>query len=261
MDNEELELDKILPLLVSTDEDEDIPLDEAFLRYLDGIEPEEEEPEPPQIDESERNTVSASEIPVKTEPQGKKDPPVKKENSLLVYLHDLVYFLAALLVCSLFFRVVVVSGDSMYNTLVDGDYLLIVSNVLYSDPQPGDVIVASKESFREGEYIVKRVIAAQGQEVDIDFSTGTVYVDGAAMDEPYVYSPTTNPEGVSFPLTVEDGCLFVMGDNRVVSMDSRDPAIGMIDCREVVGKAIFLLFPGNKGGTVTTQFDRIGVIG
>ena len=81
------------------------------------------------------------------------------------------------------------------------------------------------------------------------------------MDEPYVYSPTTNPEGVSFPLTVEDGCVFVMGDNRAVSMDSRDPAIGMIDCREVVGKAIFLLFPGNKGGTLTAQYDRIGGIG
>ena len=260
MDNEELELDKILPLLVSADEEEDLPLDDAFLRYLDGIEPEEEELEPPRIDEPEKNTASTSEQAVQPETQ-KKDPPVKKENSLLVYLHDLVYFLAALLVCSLFFRVVVVSGDSMYNTLVDGDYLLIVSNVLYSDPQPGDVIVASKESFREGEYIVKRVIATQGQEVDIDFSTGTVYVDGEAMDEPYVYSPTTNSEGVSFPLTVEDGCLFVMGDNRAVSMDSRDPAIGMIDCREVVGKAIFLLFPGNKGGTLTAQYDRIGGIG
>ena len=264
MDNEELdlELDKILPLLVSADEEEDTPLDEEFLKYLDGFEEEAEAPaveeaEPEQEQGEEPAPEAMPELPV----QEKKDKQQKKDNSLLLYLHDLVYFLAVLLIGSIFFRVVVVSGDSMYNTLVDGDYLLIVSNVLYHDPQPGDVIVASKESFRGGESIVKRVIATGGQEVDIDFSTGTVYVDGIAQEEPYVYTSTTNSEGVTFPLVVEEGCLFVMGDNRAMSMDSRDPAIGLIDCREVVGKAIFIIFPGNDSGAITRQFYRIGGIG
>jgi signal peptidase I len=149
----------------------------------------------------------------------------------------------------------------MYNTLVDGDYLLIVSNVLYGDPQPGDVIVASKDSFRNGEAIVKRVIATEGQEIDIDFSTGSVYVDGKLIEEPYIFSATTDSEGMTFPLVVDEGCLFVMGDNRAVSMDSRDPQIGLIDCREVVGKAVFLIFPGNNKDKSERQLYRIGVIG
>jgi len=279
VDNEELdlELDKILPLLISADEEEDVVLDEAFLRFVDGIEPDSE----PELDETAQiepevfnqdekieieaqEDVSAQEPTLQPEPQmknpDKKDVTHQKEGSLLLYLHDLVYFLAALMIASILFRVVVVSGDSMYNTLVDGDYLLIVSNVLYSDPKPGDVIVASKESFRGGESIVKRIIATEGQEVDIDFSTGTVYVDGEAIDEPYIYTATTNSEGMRFPLVVDEGCLFVMGDNRAMSMDSRDPAIGLIDCREVVGKAVFLIFPGNDGGTLDRKFDRIGGI-
>lgn len=264
MDNEELdlELDKILPLLVNAEEEEDALADDELFRYLDGIELEgEAHPETEIASEPDQPEEPADETTPENTVKEKKDTPQKKENSLLLYLHDLVYFLAALLISSIFFRVVVVSGDSMYNTLVDGDYLLIISNVLYTDPQPGDVIVASKASFRGGESIVKRVIATEGQEVDIDFSTGTVYVDGQVLDEPYVYTSTTNAEGVSFPLVVEEGCLFVMGDNRAVSMDSRDPDIGLLDRREVVGKAVFLIFPGNNGGAFDRQFYRIGGIG
>ena len=181
--------------------------------------------------------------------------------TVLLYLHDLVYLLiiviAALTVC---FRMVIVDGDSMYDTLVDGDYLLLVSNVLYREPKAGDIIVASKDSFRNGDPIVKRVIATEGQTVNIDFGTGTVYVDGQALNEDYIFSPTTNPEGMSFPLIVEDGCIFVMGDNRGRSMDSRDPEIGLIDVREVMGKAILLLVPGDDGGTVKRDYSRVGVI-
>ena len=148
----------------------------------------------------------------------------------------------------------------MYNTLVDGDYVLLLNNVLYGDPEYGDIIVVSKSSYKNGEPIIKRVIATEGQTVDIDFEKGIVYVNGVALDEPYIYSKTTNPQGMKFPLTVDEGCVFAMGDNRGRSMDSRDPIIGQIDCREIVGRAIFIMFPGNDEGNEERQFNRIGVV-
>lgn len=175
---------------------------------------------------------------------------------------DVLYILAVfMLVYVLCFRTVVVVGGSMFDTLVDGDMLLLTSNLIYNEPKQGDIVVASKDSFRNGECIIKRVIATEGQTVDIDFKTGTVYVDGEALTEDYLYTGTYRPEGVSFPLTVDDGCVFVMGDNRMDSKDSRNPEIGLIDEREILGKAIFLLFPGNHEGEVKIDFGRIGVIG
>ena len=185
----------------------------------------------------------------------------KKGGVFLSYLHDLTFLVAGvLLVFSLLFRVVVVSGPSMNNTLIDGDWLLLLGNVLYGEPQQGDIIVASKDAFDNGTPIIKRVIATAGQEVDIDFVNGIVYVDGTALDEPYTLTPTNLNEGISFPLTVEDGCLFVLGDNRNVSKDSRSSEIGLIDKREVLGKAIFIFFPGNNGGKIDREFNRIGAI-
>ena len=178
---------------------------------------------------------------------------------ILLYFHDLVFLLGiGLLVLLLFFKIVVVSGSSMKNTLVDGDYLLLISDVFYHDPQYGDIIVASKESYENGTPIVKRVIATEGQTVDIDFNDGVVYVDGTALDEPYVSSSMLY-EGVAFPLVVEEGCLFVMGDNRYVSQDSRSPEIGLIDEREVLGKAILLFLPGTDRGNLQRDFSRLGV--
>ena len=181
--------------------------------------------------------------------------------SVLAYLHDLVYLISAvLLVFLLLFRVVVVSGPSMQNTLIDGDYLLLLSNTFYKDPQPGDIIVASKESFENGDPIVKRVIATEGQTVDIDFNAGVVYVDNVALEEDYTLTPTTLSEGTQFPLVVDEGCVFVMGDNRGISLDSRSTQIGLIDCREILGKAIFLFLPGTNKGATPRQLGRIGVL-
>ena len=183
------------------------------------------------------------------------------QNSLLLYLHDLVTLLAGiLLVLLLLFRIVIVSGPSMNNTLLDGDYLLLLSNNLYPNPKHGDIIVASKDDFKDGEPIIKRVIATEGQTVDIDFAAGVVYVDGSALQEDYTLTPTNLAEGIEFPITVDEGCLFVMGDNRNESKDSRNPEIGLVDKREVLGKAIFLMIPGTDGGTVQPQYSRIGVI-
>ncbi|MBR4109857.1 MAG: signal peptidase I [Oscillospiraceae bacterium] len=182
-------------------------------------------------------------------------------SNALDYLRDLVSILSGvLLVLLLLLRVVVVSGPSMKNTLIDGDYILLLSNVFYTEPTQGDIVVASKNSFKNGEPIIKRIIATEGQEVDIDFDAGMVYVDGVALDEPYTLTDTNLEEGVQFPLTVNDGCVFVMGDNRNESKDSRNPEIGQIDCREIVGKAVFLLFPGSNKNTVKRDFGRIGVL-
>ncbi len=200
-----------------------------------------------------------------TEPtaQDKKQGKVKStENGILMYLHDIVFLVAGIIfLFSVFFRFVIVSGPSMFNTLVDGDFLLLLSSTVYRTPEYGDIVVISKDSFRDGEPIVKRIIATEGQTVDIDFQSGIVYVDGVALEEDYTYTATNTYEGISFPLTVDEGCVFVLGDNRNISKDSRDPEIGLIDTREILGKAIFLLFPGDNKGQLERQFYRIGVFG
>ena len=184
---------------------------------------------------------------------------VKK--NILAYLHDFVCLVAGVvLLFSLCFRVVVVSGPSMNNTLYDGDWLLLLGNVFYTNPQQGDVIVASKDSFENGTPIIKRVIATAGQTVDIDFQNGIVYVDGTTIEEPYIRTATTTFEGVNFPITVSEGCIFVMGDNRDNSKDSRSPDIGLIDKREILGKALFLFVPGTNKGLEERDFSRIGVV-
>jgi signal peptidase I len=181
--------------------------------------------------------------------------------SLVLDLHDLVYLVAIILIIYLLmFRVVIVVGSSMYDTLVEGDRIVILNSFIYRQPKQGDIIVCSKESFRDGECIVKRVIATEGQVVDIDSDTGTVYVDGVALEEEYVYSMTVEHSSVTFPLRVDPGCVFVMGDNRGISLDSRYAELGLIDYREIMGKAIFLLFPGEELRTGPLDFSRFGVI-
>ena len=183
------------------------------------------------------------------------------DKSFVLYLHDLIYMLAVIMIVfMLLFRMVIVSGSSMYSTLHDGDWILLLSSVFYNDPQYEDIIVACKDSFNDGEAIIKRVIATEGQTVDIDFEQGIVYVDGVALEEDYIYTLTTTREGLQFPLTVAEGCVFVMGDNRNDSKDSRHPDIGLVDKREILGKALFLMFPGGNGRDFQRDFDRIGAL-
>ena len=192
----------------------------------------------------------------------KKEPrKLSWQQNVVLYFHDLVYLLAALmLVFLLVFRVVVVEGTSMNQTLLEGDYLLLLNNTFYGEPKQGDIVVISKDSYDNGTPIVKRVIAKAGQKVDIDFELGTVYVDGVALEEPYTLTPTNMQEGISFPLTVDEGCLFVMGDNRNESKDSRHPDIGLIDEREVLGKVIFLLIPAKDPVSGKRDFSRLGAV-
>ena len=125
--------------------------------------------------------------------------------------------------------------------------------MFYKNPQYGDIIVASKSSFNSGEPIIKRVIATEGQEVNIDFGRGIVYVDGVPLDEPYITAPTTLFEGVSFPLVVDKGCVFVMGDNRNHSTDSRDSMVGMVPEKYVIGEAVFRFMPFDSVGFLNQE--------
>lgn len=186
------------------------------------------------------------------------DKNIERRKSVLSYLHDLTYLLCGILIVFLLlFRVVVVSGSSMNNTLYDGDYILLLNNVFYRNPEPGDIIVASKETFDNGEPIIKRVIATEGQTVHIDSANNKVYVDGKLLNEPYIATPTINQ---NFTVTVEKGCVFVMGDNRMNSKDSRSSEIGQIDKREILGKALILMWPGATKATGQRDLDRIGAL-
>ena len=156
-------------------------------------------------------------------------------------------FVSALVVIAVVFvffaRPVGVSGSSMLPTLNSGDWLLITP--IYGEPEYGDIIVSYPPSTFD-EPLIKRVIAVGGQTVDIDYDTGIVYVDGVALDErAYVNTPTTRrtAEDQQFPLTVPEGYVFMCGDNRNASTDSRSTLVGF--CREeyILGKAIGRIVP------------------
>lgn len=157
-------------------------------------------------------------------------------------------------------RMMGVDGHSMLNTLQHGDRLLVVNSMLYHDYKYGDIVILRKNGVFDDDPIVKRVIAVEGQTVDIDFTEGIVYVDGEALEEDYIREPTYTAEGTEFPLTVPEGSIFVMGDNRNGSSDSRDYRLGTVDTRYVIGKAAFLIFPGPDYETGKRDFKRIGVI-
>ena len=179
-----------------------------------------------------------------------------QRKTVLAYLHDLTYLLCGiLLVFLLLFRVVVVSGSSMKNTLINGDYILLLNNAFYSDPQRGDIVVASKKAFEYGSPIIKRVIATEGQTVIIDGVNDKIYVDGEELKEDYIDTSFLDYDNLQ--VTVEKGCVFVMGDNRMNSKDSRSTEIGQIDRREILGKAIFLFLPGKEPVTKTRDFKRM----
>ena len=157
-------------------------------------------------------------------------------------------------------RMMGVDGHSMLNTLQHGDRLLVVNSMLYHNYKYGDIVILRKNGVFDDDPIVKRVIAVEGQTVDIDFAEGIVYVDGEALEEDYIREPTYTAEGTEFPLTVPEGSIFVMGDNRNGSSDSRDYRLGTVDTRYVIGKAAFLIFPGPDYETEKRDFKRIGVI-
>ncbi len=144
-------------------------------------------------------------------------------------------FVLLMVMFSFFFRVVGVIGSSMEDTLHQNDWLITTQKQSY---ETGDIIIITQPNYFE-EPLIKRVIASGGQSVNIDYETSRVYVDGKELDEPYRKEQVMfeGYSDITFPYTVEEGFLFVMGDNRNNSTDSRSILVGPIDERYVLGKA------------------------
>ena len=175
------------------------------------------------------------------------DETQKKTSNNLSEVYDWIQsILFALVFCVLLFvfvvRLVDVVGTSMVPTLQDSDKM-VVSNLFYN-PKQGDIIIFKKTEFKD-EALVKRVIATEGQTIK-----GIVYVDGVAMDEPYIADLTQNRIDFDGAQVVPSGCVFVMGDNRNNSSDSRDSRIGMVDKRLIIGKVLLRAFPFSSFGSV-----------
>lgn len=158
-----------------------------------------------------------------------------------------VSFVILIFIFAFFFRIIGISGTSMQTTLMDENKVIVMS--MFYTPAAGDIVVINQPN-EFGKPIIKRIIAMENQTVDIDFETGDVFVDGQKLDEPYISSPTTVSEGVAFPVTVPEGKVFVMGDNRQDSLDSRSQKIGMIDTRYILGKAVLRVFPLDSIGFI-----------
>lgn len=172
----------------------------------------------------------------------------KRNTVALEWLVTVLFSFVAVLVILVFFvRMVQVDGRSMEPTLQDGER--VVAQSIFFKVKRGDIVVIDSYTGY-GKPIVKRVIGVAGDTIDIDFLTGEVYVNEQLLQEDYIAAPTTQQYDVTFPLEVPENHVFLLGDNRPVSKDSRDEEIGCIDKRDILGKVFFRIYP----------FDVIGGI-
>ena len=198
--------------------------------------------------------------------EGAEEQEKLPQEELFYWLQTLVTAIVCIVLVFTFLgRITRVVGHSMDDTLADGELLAVWS--LGYEPEQGDIVVLNKTTadFLEGEAIVKRVIATQGQTVDITYDAtgvGTVIVDGQALKEPYINEPMLEPgyATVSFPLTVPEGCVFVMGDNRNHSADSRYTQIGVFNTKYILGKVLLVVWPGRENTWQKRDFSRLGAV-
>ena len=172
----------------------------------------------------------------------------KAANEIFDWIEIFVFSTAFVMILfSFVIRMTVVHGASMEDTLIEKEFVAVSD--LYLDLEQGDIVVCqNKANQYHKEPIVKRVIAEAGQVVDINFDTWTVTVDGVVVDEPYIKLSTDRriTSDWVYPYTVPENHIFVMGDNRNHSADSRSNEVGPIDLRYIVGKVVFRVFPINK---------------
>ena len=192
----------------------------------------------------------------------KEEKPLSGAQDAYEWLQILIVALVTIILVFTFVgRITPVVGESMLPTLHEGDVMLI-RDIGYTDPQPGDIVVLTKEFDAARGPIVKRIIAVEGQTVDIDYQTGTVYVDGEALDEPYLNEPMEEPwyEDLT-SVTVPEGSVFVMGDNRNHSTDSRSTMLGAVEEDYIQGRAVLLLVPGQTPAELGTELCSLSSMG
>ncbi len=181
-----------------------------------------------------------------------QDTEEKKVGGVMVELYEwleaIAFALSIVVILFTFvFRVVSVSGPSMNPTLLSGDRVIL--NSLFFTPSNGDIVVITQPNSHDNEPLIKRVIAVEGQTIDIDAFHDTVTVDGVVLNENYILEEEIQRAGDhEYPLTVPKGKVFVMGDNRNDSFDSRSEGLGLVDEDYIMGKAIFRIYP----------FERVG---
>ncbi len=190
--------------------------------------------------------VSSTAEEVLSDFAGSAEADKRKKKKFNLMLYDAIStvigsFVIISLIFVFAFRLVGVDGQSMTDTLQHGDWVLTTNKTEYVQ---GDIIVITQDTYFHTP-LIKRVIAVGGQTIEIDYDTATVYVDGVALDEPYVREDYIlhKMDDCEFPYTVPEGMLFCMGDNRNGSTDSRSSLVGPVDERQVLGKAIVRLFP------------------
>ena len=186
-------------------------------------------------------------------------PPLSAAGNTFDWIKSFLFSLTAVVfVFTLLFRGVTVSGDSMLPTLENGEYL-IISDLVYT-PKTGDIVVVHSPHYKNGtEPLIKRIIATGGQTVKINFKTWQVWVDGAELREPYILFEPDDPmrsedmspdENGIAEIVVEENCIFVMGDHRNDSLDSRSHDVGQIDTRYIMGRVCFRVTPFSRFGKV-----------
>lgn len=177
------------------------------------------------------------------------EPVIEPPSRVTAWLFDVIdsfkgAVVVVLLIFTLMFRAVGVQGDSMVPTLEDGNWVA-VTGMLLSHVERGDIVVVT-QPWDRNVPIIKRVIGVTGDKIMIDFEYGKVFVNGAMLEEPYIAAPTHLQYDVAFPVVVPEGKIFVMGDNRNISLDSRSSEIGFIDESYVLGKALGRIYPASQ---------------